>query len=282
MLTNALDYWPLLLTGCAAIAAFVVFGKNLAELILKWREVFSHFSKKHRNPATRSRDAIENHTSTANIRYNDAIINSNKESVLRSERFQARAESENNGHLLKYRISDGGVDLSYLSVLDMWEDDSPFVDFYISIFKKCGFDSYVWETPPISTGTVGRTFEFVLHDSPRSSQIPDHTTYASYFDTASARNGIVTFYNLGRDALLVVPSPYREDADYSGLAEFFREAPLEQQRALWRELAHQVKSGLSDQPTWISVAGGGIAWLHIRIDSVPKYYRYPAYISQDQ
>ena len=76
--------------------------------------------------------------------------------------------------------------------------------------------------PPISINTINQSFEFVLHNSPRASSIPDPETFKSYFDINSTQHGIVAFKNLGGDALLVVPSPYRRDANYSGLAEFFR------------------------------------------------------------
>lgn len=71
--------------------------------------------------------------------------------------------------------------------------------------------------------------------------------------------------------------PVRMDADYSGLAEFFREAPVDRQRALWKVLAREIRLQLSEKPVWVSVAGGGIAWLHVRLDRVPKYYRYLPY-----
>ena len=30
-------------------------------------------------------------------------------------------------------------------------------------------------------------------------------------------------------------------------------------------------------PTWVSTAGGGVAWLHVRLDSAPKYYTHRPY-----
>ncbi len=197
--------------------------------------------------------------------------------TIKSKRFEAISESENAGNLLKVRLFEKGRVLSYCDVLNLWERLPELVDFYISIFKKCGFHSYVWETPPVTAGSAHRDFEFVIHNSPMPSRSPDHLTYSDYFDTEVAPDGVVAFDNLGGDALLVVPSPYRGNANYSGLSDFFREAPIAQQRGLWRELARHAKSRLSDQPMWLSVAGGGIYWLHIRLDSIPKYYRYSPY-----
>ena len=206
-------------------------------------------------------------------------VRSDAVSMLRNGRFEANAISENRGNLLRYRITDQSQELRYREVLQLWQDDQEFVDFYISIYKKCGFQSYVWETPSISNDTIDRIFEFVLCNVPSASRTPDRETYASYFDTTMTQHGIVAFNNLGGDALLVVPSPYRAGANYIDLAAFIREAPIGQQRALWKELARHIESKLSNEPMWISVASGGIAWLHLRLDSSPKYYRYTPYLS---
>src|SRR5271165_5132594 len=58
--------------------------------------------------------------------------------------------------------------------------------------------------------------------------------------------------HLGGDALLIVPSPYRRGANYGGMADFFREAPISQQHGLWREVGRHAKSRLSDQLMWLS------------------------------
>ncbi len=36
---------------------------------------------------------------------------------------------------------------------------------------------------------------------------------------------------------------------------------------------------VGDRPTWLSTAGHGVAWLHVRLDTRPKYYRYTPYVS---
>ena len=47
-----------------------------------------------------------------------------------------------------------------------------------------------------------------------------------------------------------------------------------------------LQAALSEKPLWLSTAGGGVAWLHLRIDSRPKYYshrpyRDPGYLDED-
>jgi hypothetical protein len=80
---------------------------------------------------------------------------------------------------------------------------------------------------------------------------------------------VVAFANLGGDAFLVAPTPRAEPATYTHLAAFARGAPTTQQ--------HAFTERLSDRPLWLSTNGLGVAWLHARLDSRPKYYSYPPY-----
>lgn len=194
-----------------------------------------------------------------------------------NEELEATTSSENDGNIQKYQLKKSGTALTIEQVLDLWESDESFIDFYTYIFKQCGFNSYVWEMPPISINSLADNFEFVLMKTPGTSAKPDIDTFSEFFDASAQNHGVVSFLNLGHDAKLVVPSPLANGANYSGLASFFSEAPLEQQRALWRVTAQQAKLRLSEQNTWVSVAGGGVSWLHIRLDVRPKYYRYKPY-----
>ena len=107
--------------------------------------------------------------------------------------------------------------------------------------------------------------------------MPDSKTYSQYFDRHNDGHGVVVFDNLGKDAKLVVPSPLVDGIDYSNLAAFFENAPEEQNHSLWKAVGITAKELVSEDPLWISIAGGGIAWLHVRLDIEPKYYRYNPY-----
>lgn len=191
--------------------------------------------------------------------------------------FRGIRESYNKGNTLKFQIQEKSSLLSYSEVIERWIHDDQFRSFFCSLFYDSGLSSYVWETPPITSSHLNRPFEFVLLSQPNRSGSPDRATYAQYFNVDTGDNGVIAFDNLGKDALLVVPSPYKPDVDYSNLAAFLRNAPEIQQHSLWRMLGRCIKHRLSSRPLWISVAGGGVAWLHVRLDSYPKYYRYMQY-----
>lgn len=207
----------------------------------------------------------------------DVLDGHTRFSVVTNGPFAARIERDAPGSLCLFRVTENGRPLGYGDVLDRWEGSDQFVEFYISLFRSAGFSSYVWETPPITQQTSGREFEFVLLNTPISSGLPDRERYQQYYEPKNADDGVVVFFNLGGDAKLVVPSPLRSNANYSNLPHFFREAPLAQQRSLWRVVARTAKERLREAPLWISVAGGGIAWLHVRLDQIPKYYRHAPY-----
>ncbi|MEM9827769.1 MAG: hypothetical protein AAF958_14355 [Planctomycetota bacterium] len=192
--------------------------------------------------------------------------------------FNAVAEHIEPNRVTRYRILDSGEPLSYAAVLDLLQFDSAFRGFFTAQLAKSPFPGYRWETPAITDSTVGRPFEFVLIHSPSFCQRQtDAKTYADYFTDSDSDDGIVTFLNLRGDSTLVVPSPRAADTAYGHLAAFFRHAPPDQVDSIWRVLAAKVKSRLGSQPIWVSSAGGGVAWLHIRLDSRPKYYAYTPY-----
>ena len=178
-------------------------------------------------------------------------------------------------YIRQFRISKNEKQLLYDEVLHLWQSSEDFRSFFIAILAKVPFSAYRWETPPITTTTVNRVFEFVLLDSPSLARPPDEKAFASHFDTAS--DGITTFSNLGKDAFLVVPVPQGPPSAYGHLAAFIREAPKLQNHALWQVVGQTVEKQLSNEPIWLSTAGGGVSWLHIRLDSRPKYYGFKPY-----
>ena len=130
----------------------------------------------------------------------------------------------------------------------------------------------------MSRALIDRPFEFVLIASPGfATRATDKDTYSEYFVDDDDDFGVVTFPNLRGDSTLIVPSPRTAEDVYGHLAAFVRGAMKEQSDALWRVVGVTMKSLIGDRPVWLSTAGGGVAWLHVRIDSRPKYYGYSPY-----
>jgi len=90
---------------------------------------------------------------------------------------------------------------------------------------------------------------------------------------------VVSFSNLGRNAVLVVLTPIAIPEAYPQLAAFVRLAPPSQQHEFWQLVADQMKKRVNTRPVWLSTAGMGVSWLHVRLDDRPKYYAWKPYKS---
>ncbi|MEQ1825544.1 MAG: hypothetical protein ABL921_06340 [Pirellula sp.] len=192
--------------------------------------------------------------------------------------FDATTEYDEENCVTKHSIICGGSLLTYAEVLCRWAEDVAFSEYFAKLLGDSPFSAYRWETPAATSKTVDRPFEFVLIDTPRFiSRRTDAATYCEYFTDSDVDDGLVTFKSLGGDATLVVPSPRTHCDIYGHLAAFIRGAPKKQIESLWRVVSETVTSKLGDKPVWLSTAGGGVAWLHMRIDTTPKYYGYSPY-----
>jgi hypothetical protein len=178
---------------------------------------------------------------------------------------------------LRVRIDLDGSPVSFAEVLRRWRTDPEFRAFFLTLLGDASFAAFRWETPPLTAATAGRPFEFVLLDSPRLARQPDPRPFAAHLRGHAASHGVVAFANLGADAVLVVPCPVGPDSAYGHLAAFVRQAPEAQRHALWELVGEAMERRLGDRPVWLSTAGAGVAWLHVRLDDRPKYYGHAPY-----
>jgi hypothetical protein len=165
---------------------------------------------------------------------------------------------------------------SFADVLRAWQEDAGFRSMFNAQLADTPYTAFRWETPPVTDITVTRPFEFVVLDSPGLARRPDREAFAEHFGTAS-EDGVVVFPNLGADAIMVVPCPLTSTSAYGHLAAFVREAPETQWHALWRSVGEAMMGRVGARPVWLSTAGGGVSWLHVRLDDRPKYYGYGPY-----
>jgi hypothetical protein len=192
--------------------------------------------------------------------------------------WKSKVEQIGKGRMRKVVLMRHASHLSYADVIDGWHKSHEFRDFYIWLLAQAPFEAMFWESPAVTKSSVGQPYEFVLLDSPQlSAAEPEPLFFAPSFDSAATGESIVTFENLGKDALLVVPCPRSPQHVYAHLAVFVRGAPKAQRHVLFRKLAEEINKRLSDKPVWVSTSGLGVYWLHLRLDSRPKYYNFQPY-----
>ena len=183
-----------------------------------------------------------------------------------------RIEGQN---VIQYQIGDGQQLLSYRDQINLWKSSSEFCRFFNQLLADCPFAGFFWEVKPIDENQLNDPFEFVLVDSSILPQIrSDRSAFSEYFQTDES---VVSFPNIRGDAQLVVPTPIGDEDAYAHLGAFVRAAPGPQTEKLWRMVGETYEKMIGANMKWLSTAGLGVYWLHVRVDSVPKYYRYRPY-----
>ena len=180
--------------------------------------------------------------------------------------------------VVQFRLLQGDEPLLWSDVIHRWQNNDRFRRFFGSLLVDAPFPAYFWETPPVTRARIGREFEFVLVDAPQLVDVrADERAFAEHFASAQTGTSVVECSNLGGDASLIVPCPLGALSTYSQISTFARQAPVDQQHQLWTLVGATLERQLGPNPVWLSTSGLGIFWLHIRLDSVPKYYTHPPY-----
>ena len=168
--------------------------------------------------------------------------------------------------------------LSFREVFTLWREEEAFRTFYLHLLRDNDFEAFFWEHPGLTSSLLDQPYELMLLNSRLLNRRQvDTVSFATFFKTNQL---IVNFENLGKNALLIVPTPIENTSvdGYKHFANFVRAAPIKQQQ----ELLHQIGTLILEQINanqfiWLNTAGSGVIWLHIRLDSRPKYYKTNAY-----
>lgn len=165
--------------------------------------------------------------------------------------------------------------LTFADVLELWKEDADFRTFWVSSLRSVTDPAFCWETPALTRAMMSAPFECMAINSPAlAGQTADSKPFQEHFAIGTTA---VTFRSLRGDAVLVAPCPVEAGTNYTHLASFLRTADPENAAGIWQNVARAVESRLGRQPIWLSTAGLGVSWLHVRIDSTPKYYRFGPY-----
>jgi hypothetical protein len=182
---------------------------------------------------------------------------------------------ESNQNSLSFRLQKKDTLMSHRQFLSQLSENDSFADWYNQLLTDCPFDAFLWENKPVTLQNIDETYECTIVKSSQLSRVsPDSTTFDAYF---SPDSDTVTFPNLGGDAQLVVPCPVADRSVYTHIGRFVRGAPDHQIKDFWTRVGKEMLDHIQQEPRWLSTSGLGVYWLHIRIDSVPKYYQTEAY-----
>ena len=180
-----------------------------------------------------------------------------------------------NDHTLKFKILADQSQLSYREVIELLIHSNAFKSKLTQVLCQLEFEGFFWEVKPVTQQQINNAFEFVVVQGNLLSRLKADSSHFQAYFTKDAR--VVSFYNLGRDAKLVVPCALGQSTNYAHLANFLRTGEERQIQEFWTEVGKNYKEMIGEEKLWLSTAGLGVHWLHIRLDKRPKYYRHKPY-----
>jgi hypothetical protein len=183
-------------------------------------------------------------------------------------------------------LEAGGRVLSVAQILLLWQVSSFaawFSQALLSLPPSASVGAIFFECRPVTgPDLASQAFEaMVLPARELVGLAPEPQAFATHWAKALA-SSVVTFANLGNDAILLAPAPQPPSSEFSHLVPFLRTAGESQVVEFWRQTAVAFTKRATErarQPTWLSTSGLGVSWLHMRIDNRPKYYRWAPFIS---
>lgn len=188
-------------------------------------------------------------------------------------------EVASNKNNIRFCINEDGSLISHSRFLKLLKNSEAFRNFYNGILAGIDFEAFLWENKPVTYKNSHKTYECSLVNSMfLTKKSPDHHTFSQYFDD---NKNVVTFPNLGGDALLIAPCPHDRKTIYTHIGKFVRNADDKQRHDFWRTTAEKMLASIGREPKWLSTSGLGVFWLHIRIDTHPKYYKTKDYVKFD-
>ncbi|MGH8274775.1 MAG: DUF6940 family protein [Gammaproteobacteria bacterium] len=182
------------------------------------------------------------------------------------------------GRKIRIRKNDGC--LTFATLAGLLRTSAEFRTRFNDLLAEMPFEAFRWEAPPVSRSTLHRPFECVVLESRELLCPPEPHAFADQFRGRRAP-AVLGFSNLGGDAFLIVPCPGKPETAYAHLGAFVRGAPEEQRDRLWQKVGEALDARIGTVPLWLNTAGAGVAWLHLRLDSRPKYYRHQPYRNEN-
>jgi hypothetical protein len=179
------------------------------------------------------------------------------------------------------KIASEDTTLTFERFLKQLKTKPTFQEAFNKVLAKIPYEAFFFECPPVNAVTVGKTlFEFVVRNSKHLAKAKSPYPRAFPRLPPPGTYGTAVFPNLSGDSILISPSECPKQVNYAHIASFSRNAPSKQIQMFWESVASSTLEHLKSQekrPVWLSTSGLGISWLHIRLDSRPKYYTTDEY-----
>ena len=177
---------------------------------------------------------------------------------------------------IKFHLKQDDNYLSFQDVFKLWKQSSGFIEFYINELIALGYTAFYWEHPAINSNLLDKRYECIILKSIPLETLPINER--AFKDYIVSNELVVDFMNLGKNARLIVPTKATNKEIYNHIGKFIRQADKAQIIKVFKTVGKAILEEIEQQKLiWLNTAGLGVIWLHIRLDSRPKYYKTIAY-----
>ena len=154
------------------------------------------------------------------------------------------------------------------------QTDTRFRDWFTRQLLELSADAKAirFECAPFHCDRLNAAMRFVVLSDASLERRCDRVAFSEHFVDAPCS----IFENHRGDAVLVIPCPSASrGVEHQHLLSYLRTADEDQIDAFWEAVATAAIERLeSVERVWLSTAGDGVAWLHVRVDKKPKYFQY--------
>ena len=154
--------------------------------------------------------------------------------------------------------------ITWADILKKWESGSGIT------YPKQLKGRFQWNTTVLKNdGNV--YYKQTFRTNARLPSIQDKSKFQEHINKATNTH-VTSFLNPSKDTMLVIPMPVK-GKNYATLRDFIDNAPVEQSKAFWKHVAKVSRKCMKKwKEVYITVHGLGVAYTHVRISSIPKYY----------
>lgn len=158
--------------------------------------------------------------------------------------------------------------MQWKDILDNWTEG------LYPTFAEQAKGPFIWQTSVLDAKERNEYREIIIpkrfvHKSEYSGPFNEHITKKGNQKEKYA----IGFWNVSRDAYLIIPKP-RTRKNFQSLFHFSKNASTLQLRKFWIRVATEIRKMLKMySKVYVNVEGSAVAYLHVRIDTKPKYYK---------
>lgn len=181
---------------------------------------------------------------------------------------------------IRFYLEEDQKPMSFQEVFHSWKEVSAFTDFYVKALIDLNFPAFFWEHPALKKNYLSKNYECIIKKTNGFDR--REVNQKAFAEKIQSEAGVEVFQNLGKNAWLVVPNKQVEAEHYKHMGSFIQQAPQEQIREQFKKVGEKMLSEMEqDKLIWLNTAGMGVIWLHMRLDTRPKYYKTRPYKNPD-